>query len=84
MPQNISVIINEMSFSDPAIPGTNVTFSCPSGQVLTGPNKSTCMENGEWNIDLRSLRCIGNFSFDSGTVLYIVPTEHKSYIAYID
>ena len=35
----------------PAVEGTSVTFSCPPGLVLTGPNTSTCMRNGEWEPD---------------------------------
>ena len=33
--------------------GTNITFSCPPGKVLIGPNSATCTENGEWEPDLR-------------------------------
>ena len=36
---------------DSHIPGDNVTFYCPPGPVLTGPNSSTCMRNGEWEPD---------------------------------
>ena len=41
--------------------GANVMFTCPPGLVLTGPNTSTCMENGEWEPDLdnRQISCKG-------------------------
>ena len=45
--------------NDPALVGTNATFSCFPGQIFSGPYKSTCMENGEWDPDPRELECIG-------------------------
>ena len=40
--------------------GTNITFSCPHEQlVLTGPDSSTCIGNGEWEPDLREVECKG-------------------------
>ena len=44
----------------PALEGTNVTFSCPAEQVLTGPDSSSCMENGEWEPDPRDVECKGD------------------------
>ena len=46
---------------NPAIEGTNVTFSCPHGLVLNGPNTSTCMRNGEWEADPQNLSCLGDY-----------------------
>ena len=43
-----------------AIEGTSVTFSCPPGLVLTGPNTSMCMRNGEWEQDPQELKCLGD------------------------
>ena len=37
----------------PVRKGTNITFSCPPGKVLIGPNSATCTENGEWEPDLQ-------------------------------
>ena len=47
---------------NPVMPGSNVSFSCnvSSELVLTGPNTSTCMPNGEWEPDLRKVACVGN------------------------
>ena len=39
--------------------GTNITFSCPPGLVLSGPNTSTCMENGEWEPTSEEVECKG-------------------------
>ena len=44
---------------NPTIEGTSVTFSCPPGLVLTGPNTSMCMRNGEWEPDPQKLKCLG-------------------------
>ena len=34
-------------------------FVCPPGQVLSGSNSSTCMENVEWEPDPREVECTG-------------------------
>ena len=38
---------------DDTIPveGTTISFSCPPGLVLIGPNSATCTEDGEWEPD---------------------------------
>jgi hypothetical protein len=49
-------------YGDLALVGTNVTFSCPNGvtdMVLTGPNISACMGNGEWEPDPMDAMCKG-------------------------
>ena len=46
-------------YSHPAMEGTNVSFSCPPGLVLTGPSMSMCMGNGEWEPDPSQARCNG-------------------------
>ena len=37
--------------NDPTVHGSIINFTCPPGQLLTGPIMSTCMENGEWEPD---------------------------------
>ena len=53
----------------PAIEGANVTFSCPPGRILTGPNVATCMRNGEWEPDLQELKCLGELGYNHCTIL---------------
>ena len=47
------------NYSPPAIEGTNVSFSCPPGLVLTRPSVLMCMGNGEWEPDPSQVRCNG-------------------------
>ena len=35
-----------------------MTLACTSGLLLSGPSTSTCMENGEWEPDLREAECV--------------------------
>ena len=44
-------------YRDPALEGTTVIFSCPTGLILTGSSSSTCMEDGEWEPDLIEIKC---------------------------
>lgn len=39
------------------VEGRTVTFSCPPGLELIGPNSATCTENREWGPDLSGLMC---------------------------
>ena len=39
------------------VEGASVTFACPPGLMLSGPNASTCMGNGEWEPDPRDVEC---------------------------
>ena len=42
------------------VEGTTITFSCPAGTALIGPDSATCTENGEWEPDPSGLTCAGN------------------------
>ena len=57
---NKQVVITD--YNNPALVGTNATFTCnsSSGLVFTGFNTTTCMENGEWEPDPREIDCEGN------------------------
>jgi hypothetical protein len=50
-----------ISTTDPAVlmEGTTVTFHCPAGSISSGPDSSTCMENGEWEPDPYEVNCSG-------------------------
>ena len=47
-----------VGYEDPALEGENITFTCPTGAILTGPNASTCARNGGWEPDPREVVCI--------------------------
>ena len=49
-----------VDYEDPALDGQNITFTCASSQILSGPNTSTCMGNGEWEPDPREIECTGD------------------------
>ena len=51
--------MNITADSDLTLEGTNITFSCPPGMVLTGPTTVTCMGNGEWEPDPTEVQCKG-------------------------
>ena len=44
-------------YEDPALEGTNITFTCLEGKTLIGTNSATCMGNGEWVPALREVEC---------------------------
>ena len=45
--------------SNLTLEGTNITFSCPPGMVLTGPTTATCTGTGEWEPDPTEVQCKG-------------------------
>ena len=49
--------ITVTGYREPGMRGANVTYSCPSRLTLTGPRRSTCMGNGEWELDPREVEC---------------------------
>ena len=48
---NGSQTVQVMGYANPSLEGTPINFTCPTGQVLSGPKTSTCleMENGNQN-----------------------------------
>ena len=44
-------------YISPALEGDTVNFTCPSGFEFTGPNFSTCLENGLWLPDPIVIQC---------------------------
>lgn len=52
-------MISITQYIEPATEGSIVLFSCPSGLILTGPNSSTCVQNGEWEPDPDLIKCNG-------------------------
>jgi hypothetical protein len=54
--------IQQYPFSDinPASEGTVIAFTCSASDlVLTGPNSTICMSNGEWEPDPTEVACKG-------------------------
>ena len=51
--------LNITGYSQPAIVGSNVTFSCTIGMEQIGPNSTICMENGKWEPDPQKVECKG-------------------------
>ena len=47
--QSVEFSLYILGYSEPAVVGTTILFNCSEpGEVLTGPNSATCMENGQW------------------------------------
>ena len=40
-----------------SIENTVITFSCPPGFMLVGPNSATCTRNGEWEPNFAGVMC---------------------------
>ena len=58
-----------VGYEDPALVGENITFICPIGSTLNGPNSSTCMGNGEWEPDPREVECTGRLVTAGATMI---------------
>ena len=44
-------------YEEPNLEGDSITFSCHDELMFTGPNSSTCVENGEWEPNPREAFC---------------------------
>ena len=42
--------------------GQFITYTCPPGFILTGPNASVCTGNREWEPDPGQVDCIGEYA----------------------
>jgi hypothetical protein len=54
----VSDFVQVLDFIKPAVEESTVTFVCPLGKTLSGPNISMCT-NGTWVPDPRNLQCSG-------------------------
>ena len=63
--------VRVVGYSIPALEGSDITLSCPSGEVLTGHNGTSamCMQNGNWEPDIREAECKGNKNYAAITVI---------------
>ena len=50
---------NNNIIMEPAMEGATLTFKCSPQYVLTGPNITTCVGNGEWEPDPGEMECNG-------------------------
>ena len=58
--QHPIVVVNASQLdSHPLIEGQFITYTCPPGFTLTGPNISVCTGNREWEPDPGNVDCIG-------------------------
>ena len=46
--------------ASPPIEGQFITYTCPSGFILTGPNSSVCTGKRKWEPDPGQVDCIGD------------------------
>ena len=50
-------VVGDVQDMMPVMEGIVVSFSCHFEFILTGPNSSMCMRNGEWEPDPREVDC---------------------------
>ena len=50
-----------LGYNVPSLEGSNITFACFPGMVLTGPTASTCMSSGLWIPNPKEVICLGKF-----------------------
>ena len=73
-----------VGYEHPALEGDNITFICPTGVILSGPNSSACMGNGEWEPDPRVVNCTSELRMTTGTTMSsMAPKFMYKYIDYI-
>ena len=53
------IVVSGLGNRKPSLEGESVKFTCPPKRVLTGPNSTRCMGNGEWEPDPREVICKG-------------------------
>ena len=70
-----------MGYEDPALEGENITFTYPTGAMLTGSKMSICVENGEWEQDPRDVECsvlLTSTTTVPSTTLYATKSRYYS------
>ena len=59
-------------YKSPVLEGYTVNFSCSfSGEVVAGPNMSTCTRDGEWEPDPKEISC------DNNVMTTIIPNSQQ-------
>jgi hypothetical protein len=54
------VVVDAGSQDYPHMEGQSITYTCPHGLILTGPNASVCSGNRRWEPDPGQMDCIGD------------------------
>ena len=62
----------------PHLEGQFITYTCPPGFNLTGPNASVCTGNGEWEPNPGKVDCIGSIMMPILRDTIIVCTRHNN------
>ena len=76
--EQLDRFVNVIGYKEPAIRGTNVSFNCPKGFLLSGPDTTMCVGNGEWEPDPREAVCKGE---NNGILLCRSKKNKKTIIA---
>ena len=66
------------SQDSPPIEGQFITYTCPTGFILTGSNVSVCTRNGEWEPDPGQVDCIGN-EFNNTRIMVTITRNNMVY-----
>ena len=64
--------VNIEGYDDLPKEGRTITFSCPPGFILIGPNSATCTENEEWEPDFAGLMCNNSGKYYVSVVFHCV------------
>ena len=72
-PRHDPVVVVSGSQDSPPIEEQFITYTCPPGFILIGPNTSVCMGNREWEPDPGQVDCIGKY------LLIIVTPNHNNH-----
>ena len=54
------------------VEGQYITYTCPRGFALTGPNISVCTGNGRWEPDPGQVDCIGDYLLLISTIQNVI------------
>ena len=65
------------------IEGSAVTYSCSPGLKVIESNKSTCMDNGQWEPDPLDVTCAGNNYYSLCYYMYLECSAHCDTDVYV-
>ena len=58
-PLTTDPMLSILRYTEPAMEGLTILLDCSPGLVLTGPDSSTCVRNGQWEPDPSLVKCKG-------------------------